>query len=90
MKESSKIKDTIRFATSTACVPAGVPVKDVPSSRTFDIRSYKGPGDWVLIFMDKETFESLKKLCEAKGLDVRKVLWGGIMKSKELLSKESE
>lgn len=83
-KESTKMKDVVLISKKTTCAPIEIPVREVPSSRMFDIRHYR-ERKWVLIFMDTETFESFKALCEAKGLDVKKVMYGAIMRTKELL-----
>lgn len=88
-EESTKIKDEIRISRKTDLVPFEITSREIPSSRVFDVRYYKDRL-WVLIFMDRETFESLKTLCEARGLDVKKVVYGSIMKTRDLLREEAK
>jgi len=88
-EETTKMKDVVLVSRKTTCIPIAIPERTVPSSRVFDIRQYREK-DWVLIFMDKETYESLKALCEARGLDVKKVVYGSIMKTRDLLREEAK
>jgi len=88
-EESTKIKDTVKITRKTDLVPFEIPSREIPQSRIFDVRYYRDRL-WVLIFMDRETFESLKSLCDARGLDVKKVVYGSIMKTRDILREEAK
>jgi hypothetical protein len=88
-EEKTKLGDMVLVSSKTECVPEGISMKEVPQGKVFDIRYYRDR-EWVLIFMDKKTFESLKALCDKRNLDIRKVLYGSLMKTKELLGGKDE
>ena len=88
-EESTKIKDTVKITRKTDLVPFEIPSREISPSRIFDVRYYRDRL-WVLIFMDRETFESLKSLCDARGLDVKKVVYGSIMKTRDILREEAK
>lgn len=83
MKEETKVKDKVQLSIKTT-VPSTVPYRDIPPSKILEVKSYRDR-EWVMLIIDKKTFEELKTLCESKGLDVRKVLYGTLVQLKDAL-----
>jgi hypothetical protein len=62
----------------------GLPLKEVPPGKVFDIRYYPAR-EWVLIYLDRETYDSIRKACEEHKIDVKKAIYGSLIRIREVL-----
>ena len=83
-EEKTKLIDNVLLERKTELSPCPIPVKDIPSDKIFDVRVYRDR-PWIMFFMSREIYEELKSLCDERGLDVKKVIYGSIMKAREIL-----
>ena len=83
-EEETKVKDSIKFAKSTAFVPKEIPFQMPPSGKALDIKSYHSK-DWVLMYFDKSLWDEITSRCKEKNLDPRGVVYGMLMKIRKEL-----
>jgi len=88
-EETTKAKDSLLISRKTEYVPAELPYKELPNVKVFDARIYKDR-EWMLFFLEKKFWNELNELCEKKGLDPKKVIWGSIVKSRDMLRGEKK
>jgi len=83
-KEKTQMKDRTLIKITTPLVLNEIPNMEIPSSRLFDVRTYK-ERNWVLIFFDRDLWENFREVCEKKGLDPKRVLYGSLIKIRKQL-----
>ena len=88
-EESTKMKDQVFLAKSTAFSNAEIPCKELPPSRLWDIRVYK-ERPWVMLFMERQSWEEFAELCRQRGLDPKKVMYGTFIKIRDQLRSEKK
>lgn len=86
--EETQMKDSIRFEKKTILPSETIPTKDIPSPRIFQVKSYR-QGEYVIMFLDKKIWDEFQTLCIKKGLDPQKVIYGSIIRAKEILKEEA-
>ena len=81
-QESTQMKDSVRIAIKTPFILKEIPNCEPPKS--FQVKFYR-PNNLVMIIMDKELYQSIEEFCKKRNLRIENVLYGTIMKTKELL-----
>ncbi len=82
--ERAKFKDQVRLSIKTPFTLSEIPYAVPPDSLVFDIRRYK-EREWILLFFERGLYEEIEKACEKRGLNVRYVLYGTLLKLKKML-----
>ncbi len=83
-KERAKLKDRVSLSIKTPFTLSEIPYTVPPDSLVFDIRRYK-EREWILLFFERELYDEIEKACKKRGLDVRYVLYGTLLKLKKML-----
>ena len=78
-EERTKLKDKVLLSVSTPFEMKEIPYATPPSEKVFDVKDYAGR-EWTMIFMEKKLYKQIEELCEERGLDPKKVLYGTILK----------
>jgi len=83
-EERTKMKDEVFIEEKIELTRINIPMKELPSTKTFDVRVYRDR-PWIMFFISRELYEELEALCKRQGLDVKKAIYSQLMSLKETL-----